>query len=372
MDPRDLVARAGLRPPSALTVAITGRCNLRCRHCWVEAGTRAAPGDVPVEAVVRLAGELTAAGGRTAWISGGEPLAHAGWREVLSRCCAMPALHSVGLQTNGTLLDADAVATLGALPRAKLLLQVSLDGSSPRTHDRVRGAGSFAATLDGLARLASAGLGPRTSLAFTEMRHNMRDIPELLRLAEDLGLRAVVGGTLVKDGRAARSRLEPPTVPQVLALVARFEEDAAFRARYLRVGTFPAVEWWRGRAGARGEPCPFLDHPYVSAAGTLYPCALCLARPFGVARVFERPFPAVVADAVANGRELAEIARSRATRLAECAGCPAALACAGGCMGRALATRGRLLAVEDRCDLRRAVHRRAPGSTPPPGSPEPA
>ena len=36
-DLAECAARAGLRLPSALTIAITGRCNLGCRHCWVEA-----------------------------------------------------------------------------------------------------------------------------------------------------------------------------------------------------------------------------------------------------------------------------------------------------------------------------------------------
>jgi MoaA/NifB/PqqE/SkfB family radical SAM enzyme len=207
----NLSARAGVRPPTAITVAITGRCNLLCDHCWVESGTRASAGHVPAEAVIRLAERFAALGGDTIWITGGEPLAHPSWAAILAGCCAQRTLRTVGLQTNGTLVDDDAVEALRALPRRKLLVQVSLDGESARTHDRVRGRRSFDATMRGLGRLAAAGLGKRTRIAFTEMRHNMEDIPELLRLVDDLGLEGLVGGTFVRAGRAAHTGLEPPT-----------------------------------------------------------------------------------------------------------------------------------------------------------------
>jgi radical SAM protein with 4Fe4S-binding SPASM domain len=349
-------ARAGVRLPTALTVAITGRCNLRCRHCWVEAGRRTSAGHAPAAGVLDLVDGLAAVGGDTIWITGGEPLSHPAWPAILSHCCAQPSIRVVGLQTNGGLLDDACVARLRALPMEKLHVQVSLDGASPRTHDRVRGPGSFADAMAGTVRLVEAGLGGRTAIAFTEMRHNMEDVPELLLLAERLRLRGVIGGTLVKDGSAARSALEPPTPAQYRAVLSLFHDDAGFRERYERYGTFTAIEWWEGRSGPRGDPCTFLQHPYVSARGTMYPCRLCHAGEFAVTGAFERPLEVALGEAIAKARPLARLARARSATLAECRGCPAMLACAGGCMGRALAVRGSLGAAEDRCELRRAVH----------------
>lgn len=349
-------ARAGLRPPRALTVAITGACNLRCRHCWVDAGTRTSVGHAPLAALLRLVDGFVALGVDTIWITGGEPLCHPEWLAILSHCCAQPSLRAVGLQTNGGLLDDARVARLRALPLEKLHLQVSLDGASPDTHDRVRGPGSFAETVAATSRLAAAGLGGRTEIAFTEMRHNMDDFPELLELADRLRLRGVVAGTLVHDGRAARTGLEPPTPAQYRALLARYHGDARVRELYQRSGRCPALEWWNGRSGARGDPCNFFHHPYVSAEGALYPCSLCHAGEFAVTRVFEKPLAAALDEAIPKWCQLLQLARARPAYSPACQDCAVELHCAGGCMGRALATCGSLSEIEDRCELRKAVH----------------
>lgn len=354
-EPAERAARAGLRLPRALTVAITGACNLRCRHCWVESGTSTSAGHVPVAAALRLVDGFAALGVDAVWITGGEPLAHPGWERLLEQCCARPSLRVVGVQTNAGLLDQRRVAALRALPIDRLALQVSLDGASPATHDQVRGAGSFGAALAGVTRLAAAGLGGRTAIAFTEMRHNMEDLPALLELVERLHLRGVVAGTLVRGGRAARSGLEPPTPAQYRALLARYHADARFRERYDRLGRCPAVEWWRGRAGAGGDPCALFDHPYVGADGRLAPCRLCQADEFAVAGAFDRPLHRTLDEAIPRWQRLLRLARWRAARLPACRGCPAQRPCASGCIGRALASCGSAAATEDRCELRRAV-----------------
>ncbi len=349
-------ARAGLRLPSAVTIAITGDCNLRCRHCWVEAGLRGSARHAPGAGVLRLVDGFAALGVDTIWITGGEPLLHPEWWAILSHCCARGSVRTVGLQTNATLLDEAQVARLKTLPVEKLRIQVSLDGASPRTHDRVRGAGSFAETMAGTTRLAAAGLGHRTTIAFTEMCHNMDDVPELLELVDRLGLRGMVGGTLVRAGSAGRNALQPPTPAQYRALLSLYHSSASFRELYERSGTCSAIEWWKGRSGARGDPCTLFEHPYVSAEGNLYPCKLCHADELAVARAFETPLEDALREAIPKWHELLRLARARPNSLPECADCAAKLQCAGGCIGRTLATSGIPGATEDRCELRKAVH----------------
>jgi radical SAM protein with 4Fe4S-binding SPASM domain len=355
-DPAELAVGTGLRPPRSLTVAITGECNLRCRHCFVKAGLPTAAGDAPVEEVLRLADEFAALGGETLCITGGEPLSHPEWRTILSHCCSLPSLRTVRVQTNAGLLDDARLAELRSLPPDKLAFQVSLDGASQQTHDRIRGKGSFGKTTAGIKRLVAAGLGGRVSLAFTEMRHNMEDVPELLELVDRLGLRGAVGGTLVKHGNAAKADLEPPTPDQYRALLARYHADARFRDLYDRHGRFSAVEWWKGRSRVRGDPCSFLDHPYVTAEGKIYPCLLCHADEFAAGSAFEKPLAVALGEGAPRWSELVQISRQRSEDLSECEDCPARPSCAGGCMGRAHSATGCLTAVEDRCELRRAIH----------------
>ncbi len=348
-------AGAGLRPPRMLTLAITGSCNLKCQHCWVSAEP-AAQRHVPVEKVLRIVEDFAALGGEGICLTGGEPLSHPQWHAILASCCSQPSFKSVGIQTNGALLGGSHVAILEKVQPGKLSIQVSLDGGSPRTHDRVRGQGSFARTMAGMARLAAAGLSGQVSVAFTEMRHNMDDVPELLELVDRLGVQLRNGGTLTKHGRAVQAGVEPPTPAQYQELLARYHADPRFRSLYDRRGKMAAIEWWKGRSDVRGDPCTFLEHPYITAEGVIYPCVLCHADEFAVDRAFERPLSASLAEGAPRWSRLLQLSRARPASLAECQGCAGRFHCAGGCMGRAHAACGDLGAVEDRCELRKAVY----------------
>jgi radical SAM protein with 4Fe4S-binding SPASM domain len=348
--------RAGLRPPKTLTVAITGTCNLKCTHCLVEAGPQAATRHVPAEKVVGLASDLAALGGEGIVLTGGEPLAHPRWRDILRTCCSQPGLKKVGLQTNGALLGQRQVEALRALAFEGLSIQISLDGSSPATHDLVRGPGTFVRTLEGIRRLQAAGLAGRVTIAFTEMEHNMGDIPALLELVDGLGLRALVGGTLVEDGRAAETGVAPPTPEQYRDLLDRFHADTHFQELYGRYGKIAAIEWWKGRFSPASGCCTFVENPYVTADGNIYPCALCHAPEFVVGGAHDKPLREVLLDGVPVWAGLLEVSRARPDQLAACQGCVGKLHCAGGCMGRAQAACGTFLAVEDRCEQRKAVY----------------
>jgi SynChlorMet cassette radical SAM/SPASM protein ScmE len=66
-------------------------------------------------------------------------------------------------------------------------IQVSIDGSTPMTHDTMRGKGSFAKALGGLMTLRRHGV--RTAVRMTIHRKNVHDLEGVARLLlEDIGL----------------------------------------------------------------------------------------------------------------------------------------------------------------------------------------
>jgi radical SAM protein with 4Fe4S-binding SPASM domain len=346
----------GLRPPRALTLAVTGLCNLKCLHCLVEAGPKATQRHVAADSVRRVVAEHAALGGEEIWITGGEALLHPEWLEILQFCRAQPSFKTVGLQTNGALLRDEHIDALRAVQLEGLSIQVSLDGGRPDTHDHVRGRGTFVKAVDGIRRMAAAGLGEHVSVAFTEMRHNMEDVPALLALVERLGVRRLVAGTLLRDGRAAGCDLEAPTAEQYTSLLARYLSDAGFRRLYEAYGNIAAIEWWKGRAQAGADCCTFVEHPYVTAEGVIYPCALCRADDFAVHGAFEKPLATALVEGIPMWTRLLELKRQRDGSLSPCQGCVGKLHCGGGCMGRAHAATGEFMVVEDRCALRKAVY----------------
>lgn len=347
--------QAGLQPPRMLTLAITGACNLCCGHCWVESGPEA-PQVMPAAAIFRLLTEFATLGGEGIRISGGEPLCHPAWLEAL-RLARELGFSRLALQTNATLLDTGAAAELAALAAPELAIQVSLEGACAASHDQIRGPGSFAAALAGLERLVAAGLGNRTTLAFTEMRHNLPEFPELLELAESLGIGAVTAGTLVTGGRAAEEATgasASASIDQYLQLLDRYQRDQDFRQRYHRLGNLTALEWWRGEPPATGC-CRFIEQPYLTPAGQLYPCLMCHAQAFAVGGVLEKPLSEALIEGASRWGKLLALCRQRPHTLTACQACPERDICAAGCPGRALGSSGDLQAVDDRCALRQAI-----------------
>lgn len=344
---------AGLRPPRTLTLAITGACNLSCSHCWVGAGEPASAGHVPLRTLRRVIGEFAALGGEGVRLTGGDPLCHPHWFELL-RFARSAGFGAVGLQTNAMLIDDRSAALLRELDFDGLNIQVSFDGATAATHDYVRGAGAFASLMQGMRRLVREGLGPRLSIFFSEMRHNLEEIPALLELAEDLGVASVATGTLVLCGRAAEEAVAAPESAQYLRLLQRYQEDPEFMRRYRKLGRVAALEWSCG-ATPRGESCTFVENPYLTADGRLYPCVLCHAEPYSVAGVFGMSLKRAFVEGVPLWSRLLQVSESRKEGLPRCQGCPERQNCAGGCMGRAWGSFGDLMVADDRCEIRRAV-----------------
>ena len=351
---KEALRHAGLRPPRTLTVAVTGACNLRCSHCWVGAGEPASAGHVPVLTLRRVIGEFAALGGEGVRLTGGEPLCHPHWVELL-RCARSAGFGSIWLQTNGMLLDERSVASLRELDFPGLGIQISFDGATAATHDLVRGAGAFAVLMQAMRRLVREGLGPRISIFFSEMRHNLEEIPALLELAADLGVASVATGTLVACGRAAEGApVAPPEPAQYLRLLQRYHADPEFRRLYRELGRVAALEWSCG-GSPRGESCTFVENPYLTAEGRLYPCVLCHAEPYSVPGAFGKSLRQAFAEGVPLWSRLLQVSESRKDGIPRCQGCPERLICAGGCLGRAWGSFGDVMAADDRCEIRRAV-----------------
>lgn len=356
------IDESGLSRPKHLTLMITDRCNLRCHHCLLDC-TPDLGRMVAKEAVVEIIEGFARLGGERLMITGGEPLLHPDWIEILSFANGRAEFGEVCLQTNATLLSESYADAISRLADNRLRLQVSLEGSTAETNDVVRGVGSFDRIVEGLHRLVEAGLGSKTRLAFTEMRHNIVELPRMFEFAEKMGIGRLITGTMVCGGRAAQEDvLAMPTPAQYELLLDRYHSDADFGRRYRERGNVAAIEWYEGKANPSERACSCIETPFISAAGRMYPCVMLLCDEYAVEKVHGRRLEEAIDSALPLWSRLPEIHRRRAT-LASCEECPGLLHCNGGCMGRAYAAHGNFLAPEDRCSLRRAVYSYGRSST---------
>jgi radical SAM protein with 4Fe4S-binding SPASM domain len=356
-DDKEAITRIGLLLPAELYVMITDGCNLTCRHCWprardVAAAVSISPSDLQtlVESFIRL-------GVDTLILTGGEPLTHPDCMSMLARLAGQTGLDEVCLQTNGTLLTPDCVAQINTLPREKIRIQVSLDGAHPATHDGLRGTDRFRQAVDGVRRLSRMGWGPNIRLAFTETESSMDSLPDLLNLADELGVGQVVSGCLVKKGRAGNDTdLKLPRPDQYQSLLTRYHEDQAFQQQYHRLANFSAIEWFNGRAFPIDNQCQCMRMPYVTAAGDLYPCNMLPEVRWRIADVFNRPFAEVIDALLTGWQDIPEVYRRR-REIPTCQSCAGNEHCGGGCPGRAINVESDGNLPEDRCILRKTVYR---------------
>ena len=346
---------AGLRRPKTVTLAITGACNLACHHCWVEAGEASSPGHVSVRNLRQIIKEFAALGGEGLRLTGGEPLCHPFWLDLMQFSRSL-RFRTLALQTNALLFTDDDVAALRKLDFSGLSIQISLDGATAASHDLVRGSGAFAGTLEGIRKLVHKGLAGRISLFMTEMCHNLEEIPALLEFADSMGIGSFSSGTLVPGGRAFDSSVVmPPGSDQYIQLLNRYDSDQRFRELYQKIGTVAALEW-RSDTAAREECCSFIENPYITPTGKIYPCLLCHTEEFSVDGAYEKGLSAVLVEGAPRWSSLLSISQARAESIPECHDCPGRIFCAGGCMGRAWGSCGNLYAADDRCEVRRTIY----------------
>ena len=135
----DKLVQYGVVPANRLIVAITRHCNLKCNHCWLTSGPNSFLTHVDATLLKETISLWVDAGVETLCLSGGEPLTHPQWQEILTHCARFPTMHHLRLQTNGTLLTQKIVNDLTNPVFDRLHLQISLDGAQPATHDFVRG-----------------------------------------------------------------------------------------------------------------------------------------------------------------------------------------------------------------------------------------
>ena len=161
---------------------ITHRCNLRCKHCYQEDYSAFENPD-KINAVLEQYCDLLKAyncKGRLN-ITGGEPLTHPYLFELLRLAWSKGI--KTGVLTNGTLIGEWEARKLKACHVD--YVQVSLDGME-KTHDSIRGKGSFEKAVNGIYALKSKGIF--TSISFTAQNQNYRELKKLSSFCRDIGV----------------------------------------------------------------------------------------------------------------------------------------------------------------------------------------
>ncbi len=220
---------------------VNDRCNLACRHCLVSSGPAGGEGleTDALEGIIRQACEL---GSETFYFTGGEPLLRRDLLDLLTAVTERCGATAVVL-TNGTLLDRELVERLAGLPRGRLFLQVSLDGSSPERNDALRSAGSFEGAVRGIATARAAGLD--VTVATVVLRSNLDDLIAIGDVVRALGVGRM--HLMWQHVRERGRRLRRPGMRKLIDSVVGLAQHA--RSRGLLVDNFE-----NARRTVNGDP----------------------------------------------------------------------------------------------------------------------
>ncbi len=276
--------------PSFLQVEPVGQCNLRCRMCPIQfrrdGPPHGPPAFMPFEQFVALLEQLP--GLRELQLQGlGEPMMHPRFFDMVAHATRRGI--QVGTNTNLTLLNATRAERCISSGLAEL--HASLDGATAGTYERIRVRAHFDRVLANLEGLLEArrrfGAGPRVRIVAVAMRLNLRELPDLVRLAGRLGIDSVFVQHLCHD-------FGEPSLPEQYRPMRDFVDEqsllgeepgrvehyfTAARAAAAELGVDLRLPRTQPRLHPPGTPGPErCDWPwrgaYVSYQGLAMPCCM--------------------------------------------------------------------------------------------------
>lgn len=289
------------RPPHPVNVtfSVTGRCQSRCKTCyiWKNCQERSTETDLSLDVIERLFRSI----GWTYFfnVSGGEPFLRKDLPEIIELACRHLRPAVVHIPTNAIMpgrIEEMTARILGIIrresPGTVLTIKPSFDGIGAR-HDEIRGVpGNFEKLLDTLERLKKlretnqylhVGVGTVVS------RYNQDDLRDIIEYAGNLGVDTYINE--VAEEREEFFNLGSGITPEgdrYAAIMEVFKETVRGRMKNMkllsRITTAMRLVYYdlAGEILNRGEqviPCyAGILNVHINSDGGVWPCAVLAYR----------------------------------------------------------------------------------------------
>lgn len=344
--------------------SITGHCNLRCKHCYVEAPD-SIYGELSLADCADIMDQMVEANIQSVSLTGGEPLIRADWwefyRELGARLIAVTALY-----TNGLLVTEKWLDRFSQLEPEKILFSLSFDGIGH--HDWLRGReGMEQRTIDAIRLLVERGYPVEIETAL--YRDNLPSIPDTCELLHQLGVKVWKLSGMSDSGGWLRyadehsittadlNRCYLETLDRFESLGRPFTLQMDYRYVYMRRNDKAIAPAVHGDGSARSLRRPVCScarlHPYLLPDATLMPC-MPLSN-CGLDAGMPNMKTSRLVNVFRPGTEFFDFISMTpeevfARQDGDCPSCEHRLECCGGCRARAYGT-GELFGPDpDMCD----------------------
>jgi MoaA/NifB/PqqE/SkfB family radical SAM enzyme len=252
-----------LGAPLYVAWQITNECNLACLHCIEESGPgKAFQDELDRKQIFDVLRQMLDMDVPYLSFSGGEPMLHPLFFEMVEYVCSRGG--QLKVETNGHYLSPENCARLSDL--GVKAVQVSLDGASSQTFNRIRVRGEFDRVIDGVRNLHRAGVP--IEINFSPAHFNVDEIGAAVDLAHDLGAYSFYTGRTMYTGNAVKAWRK--LAPSDLQYAAFFD---ALRAK---------TEEYRGRMRVHCHESGLLEELRYRL---IHPAALLIVLPNGLVKL---------------------------------------------------------------------------------------
>ena len=288
-----------VRRQGTLMLHLLGRCNLKCRHCYME-GAPSRREQLPLERVIAAIEESEKLGIGTLYLTGGEPLLYRGLPDVLRTAARVPGLE-ITLCTNATLIDDRRIALF---TQNNIRLNVSIDGDEA-FHDEFRVfEGAFKATDKGVKAMAKAGLA--ITIITTVSQSNRHLLPWIAEWSAGIGAVKLLVQPLLKLGRGIEIADQRLTSAQLNELILQLSDLAnSYRHAALECALIgksrrflmkhPCGAYVCNGTGCHRGVVKEIKKVVVREDGTVLPEVTNLSHEFALGNITDGPLSALVA-----------------------------------------------------------------------------
>ncbi|WP_297435359.1 radical SAM protein [Thermococcus sp.] len=340
-----------------LYLEITGRCNLRCKHCY--ASNLNTPKKISQELTLDkylqiLNNAVTECGTHYIQLSGGEILTVPEKTISVITHARKLGLYVPTVFSNGTLITYDTASKLKKIGIGSIT--ISLDGHNKKTHEALRGKGTFDRTLNSIKILSEVGIRVRINTVITP--YNLKELSGMYKwITKNDNIIGWTIGPLRSAGRYKewRDELYVPwehALNVLKPLVKRYIQDAIINGKSniaIEVSNFFRPSMLRNISpyNLDDHPCGYaFNQCAVRPNGDVYFCPTlagleCQEAKFGNIR--EEALPNIWY----KSKTKTPIMKRKVRDIPECRTCKYVKICGGGCLANAFELHGTVFSKDD-------------------------
>jgi len=260
----------GEEPIIAATVRLTKACNLRCPHCYVNAGI-ISNNELSLGEIKSIIDQLTELKVFYIFYTGGEPFLRKDIVEILQYTNKRKL--GISISTNGTLLNRKILEKIKNIHFD--LFQISLDGTR-EIHDDIRGKGVWEKAVKSI-KLAKSVLKKNIGLGVVLMKKNWKVLDKVIYQGVVSGADKFTLLCLILTGRANESiNSSPKEFLKSLQLVFGRYKSLQRKIKFAKDTTVPSAlipkEWREKGLEKTFAPCSFPYYIAINVNGDVAPC----------------------------------------------------------------------------------------------------